>query len=65
MPSGILLCGFFRSPDSPRPAIMPVNAGKQVAKTVPKLSPPLMRAVMFNPAGRIAAGPSPRRERDD
>ena len=33
VPSGIDRLGLRRSPDSPTPAVMPVNAGKQIAKT--------------------------------
>ncbi len=40
VPSGMLLRGFFRSPDSPTPAVMPVNAGKQIANTTKNGSAP-------------------------
>ena len=30
--------GFFKSPDNPTPAVMPVNAGKIMANTIKKLS---------------------------
>ena len=33
VPRGIDLPGFFRSPDSPTPAVIPVNAGKMIANT--------------------------------
>ena len=33
VPIGIDLAGFLRSPDSPTPAVIPVNAGKIIAKT--------------------------------
>ena len=33
VPMGIDLPGFFRSPDSPTPAVIPVKAGKTMAKT--------------------------------
>jgi hypothetical protein len=36
VPSGIDLAGFFRSPDKPTPAVIPVNAGKTIAKTMKK-----------------------------
>ena len=33
VPSGMLLLGFLRSPERPTPAVIPVNAGKQMANT--------------------------------
>lgn len=38
VPRGIERDGFFRSPDSPTPAVIPVNAGKQIANTTKKPS---------------------------
>ncbi len=38
VPKGIDLRGFFKSPESPTPAVIPVNAGKIIAKTLKKLS---------------------------
>ncbi|CAI8269911.1 MAG: Uncharacterised protein [Bacteroidetes bacterium MED-G17] len=38
VPKGIDLFGSFKSPDKPTPAVMPVNAGKIMAKTLKKLS---------------------------
>ena len=37
VPRGIALEGFRRSPDSPTPAVIPVKAGKMIAKTRKKL----------------------------
>ena len=62
VPRGMLFSGFLRSPDRPSPAIIPVNAGKHVANTVPKLSPPWIRAVRLSPSGRIDSGPLPSRK---
>ena len=39
-PSGIDLRGFLRSPERPTPAVIPVNAGKTIAKTSMNRSPP-------------------------
>ena len=36
VPKGIDFEGFFKSPDKPTPAVIPVNAGKQIAKTIKK-----------------------------
>ena len=33
VPLGIDFLGFFKSPDNPRPAVIPVNAGNIIAKT--------------------------------
>ena len=33
VPLGIDFLGFFKSPDNPRPAVIPVNAGNIMAKT--------------------------------
>ena len=40
VPIGIDFLGSFRSPDKPTPAVIPVKAGKQIAKTLKKESPP-------------------------
>ena len=40
IPRGIERRGLRRSPDSPTPAVIPVNAGKQMAKTSMKESAP-------------------------
>ncbi len=37
VPMGMDREGFFRSPDKPTPAVMPVNAGKIIANTTKKL----------------------------
>ena len=36
VPSGIDLLGFFKSPDKPTPAVIPVKAGNIIAKTAKK-----------------------------
>jgi len=38
VPNGIDFLGFFKSPESPTPAVMPVNAGKIIANTIKKLT---------------------------
>ena len=38
VPNGIDLRGFFKSPDNPTPAVIPVKAGKIMAKTTKKVS---------------------------
>ena len=38
VPNGIDLRGFFKSPDSPTPAVIPVKAGKIMAKTTKNVS---------------------------
>jgi hypothetical protein len=37
VPNGIDLAGFFKSPDKPTPAVIPVKAGNTMAKTMKKL----------------------------
>ena len=36
VPNGIDLRGFFKSPESPTPAVIPVKAGKIIANTTKK-----------------------------
>ncbi len=38
VPIGIDFPGSFKSPDKPTPAVIPVKAGKIIAKTIKKLS---------------------------
>ena len=38
VPNGMDLDGFFKSPDKPTPAVIPVKAGNIIAKTIKKLS---------------------------
>ena len=62
VPSGMLRCGFFRSPESPRPAIIPVKAGKMMAKTTAKLCGFSRVAVSWKMSGRIPSGAEPSRK---
>ena len=36
VPKGMAREGFFKSPERPTPAVIPVNAGKIMAKTIKK-----------------------------
>lgn len=45
VPIGIERLGSFRSPDRPSPAATPVKAGKMIAKTRKKESPPSLCTV--------------------
>ena len=46
VPKGIDTFGFFKSPDNPTPAVIPVNAGNTIAKMKKKSL--LAQILLFN-----------------
>ena len=51
VPNGIDFRGFFKSPDKPTPAVIPVNAGKMMANTIKKSSGFLIVAKISTDSG--------------
>ena len=56
IPSGIDFFGSARSPESPTPAVIPVNAGNTIAKTSMKESGPARSEKRPIESGRISSG---------
>ena len=61
MPSGMERRGCARSPERPTPAVIPVNAGKTMAKTSMKGSGSARSEKTLTDSGRISSGPAPRK----
>ena len=57
VPKGIDLRGFFKSPDKPTPAVIPVKAGKIMANTIKKLSALSIFAKISNDFAASCEGP--------
>ncbi len=62
VPAGIALAGLRRSPDSPTPAVMPVKAGKQIAKTMKKSLMLRISLAGISPGAMLPAAGRPRKK---